>query len=100
MPASHRAVDRQTSRTTAPRAAPAPSVEAARPRDWIGPATLGAVAVGNVAVWLLARPPGQPGGRYFGEICGAEAILLFSATLVLATLLTPVERAFGGLDRV
>jgi predicted ferric reductase len=28
------------------------------------------------------------------------AVLLFSCSLVLATLLTPIERAFGGLDRV
>jgi hypothetical protein len=58
------------------------------------------VAVGNVALWMVARPPGQPTGRYVGEICGAEALLLFSCTLVLATLFPAVERAFDGLDRV
>ena len=42
----------------------------------------------------------QPTSRYAGEICGAEAVLLFSCTLVLATLLPAIERAFGGLDRV
>lgn len=38
--------------------------------------------------------------RFIGELCGAEAVLLFSCALVLATLLPPIERAFGGLDRV
>jgi predicted ferric reductase len=33
-------------------------------------------------------------------VLGVEAVLLFSCSLVLATLLTPIERAFGGLDRV
>ena len=46
------------------------------------------------------RPAGQPTGRFIGEICGAEAVLLFSCTLVLTTLLSPIERAFSGLDRV
>jgi predicted ferric reductase len=59
-----------------------------------------AVAVANVALWLAARPTGQPTERFVGELCGAEAILLFSVTLVLATLLPAIERAFSGLDRV
>jgi predicted ferric reductase len=42
----------------------------------------------------------QPGGRYIGEICGAEAVSLLSCSLVLTTLLAPIERAFSGLDRV
>jgi len=58
------------------------------------------VAVANVLLWALARPVGQPTERYVGEICGAEAVLLFSCTLVLAMLLPVVERAFRGLDRV
>jgi predicted ferric reductase len=65
-----------------------------------GGAALVAVAVANVALWVAARPPGQPTGRFIGEICGAEAVLLFSCTLVLATLLPAIERAFSGLDRV
>jgi hypothetical protein len=44
------------------------------------------VAAGNMALWLLARPPGQPGERYVGEICGVEAVLLFSCALMLTTL--------------
>ena len=65
-----------------------------------GVAVLAIVAVGNVVLWLVARPDGQPGGRFLGELCGVEAVLLFSMALVLATLLPGIERAFGGLDRV
>jgi predicted ferric reductase len=65
-----------------------------------GGVALVTVAVANVALWVAARPAGQPTGRFIGEICGAEAVLLFSCTLVLATLLPAIERAFSGLDRV
>jgi predicted ferric reductase len=65
-----------------------------------GGVALVVVAVANVLVWALARPAGQPTARYAGEVCGAEAVLLFACTLVLAMLLPAVERAFGGLDRV
>ena len=66
----------------------------------LGVAILATVATGNIVVWLAARPSGEPGRRFYGELCGAEAVLLFSCALVLATLLPPIERAFGGLDRV
>jgi predicted ferric reductase len=66
----------------------------------LGGSVLIAVAVGYVVLWLVARPAGQPGGRYIGEIFGAEAVLLLSCSLVLTTLLTPIERAFSDLDRV
>jgi predicted ferric reductase len=66
----------------------------------LGATLLAAVATANVALWLVARPPNQPTGRYVGELCGAEAVLLLSCALVLATLLPPLEHAFGGLDRV
>jgi predicted ferric reductase len=65
-----------------------------------GGVALVTVAVANVVLWVAARPAGQPTGRFIGEIFGAEAVLLFSCTLVLATLLPPIERAFSGLDRV
>jgi predicted ferric reductase len=58
------------------------------------------IAVAYPLLWVLARPAGQPLGRFLGELCGAEALLLFSCSLVLVTLLPPIERAFGGLDRV
>jgi predicted ferric reductase len=64
-----------------------------------GVTLLAAVATGNVALWLVARPPNQPTGGYVGELCGAEAVLLLSCALVLATLLPAIERAFDGLDR-
>jgi predicted ferric reductase len=66
----------------------------------LGSGVLIAVALGNVALWLVAQPANQPTARYLGELCGAEAVLLFACSLVLATLLPPIERAFGGLDRV
>ena len=47
--------------------------------SWIGPAILGAVALGNVVIWLAARPAGEPTGRFIGELCAAEAVLLFSS---------------------
>jgi predicted ferric reductase len=65
----------------------------------MGPALLLAVAIGNVVLWLAERPAGSPSGRFIGELCGAEAIVLFSCSLVLAALLPAVERAFHGLDR-
>ena len=65
-----------------------------------GGVALVTVAVANIAIWVAARPPGQPTERFVGELCGAEAVLLFSCTLVLATLLPGIERAFSGLDRV
>jgi predicted ferric reductase len=65
-----------------------------------GVVALVVVAVAFPVLWVLARPGGQPLGRFLGELCGAEAVLLFSCSLVLATVLAPIERAFGGLDRV
>ena len=65
-----------------------------------GVVALVTVAVAYPLLWVLARPGGQPLDRFLGELCGAEAVLLFSCSLVLATVLAPIERAFGGLDRV
>jgi len=69
-------------------------------RPTLGGVALVGVAAANLALWLAARPPGQPTARFIGELCGAEAVLLFSCTLVLTTLLPAIERAFSGLDRV
>jgi predicted ferric reductase len=66
----------------------------------LGPALLVGVAIAYPLLWRLARPSGQPTARYLGELCGAEAVLLFSCTLVLTTLLPGIERAFSGLDQV
>jgi predicted ferric reductase len=65
-----------------------------------GVTSLVALATAYVVLWVLARPPHEPTARYIGEICGAEALLLFCCSLVLATFLRPIERAFSGLDRV
>jgi predicted ferric reductase len=66
----------------------------------LGSVILLAVAVAYPVLWLVARPANEPAGRYLGEMCGTEAVLLLSCCLVLATLLGPIERAFGGIDRV
>ena len=65
-----------------------------------GVVALVTVAVAFPLLWIVARPGGQPLDRFLGELSGAEAVLLFSCSLVLATVLAPIERAFGGLDRV
>ncbi len=65
-----------------------------------GVALLVALATAYVVLWVLARPPHEPTARYIGEICGAEALLLFCCSLVLAMFLRPIERVFSGLDRV
>jgi predicted ferric reductase len=65
-----------------------------------GAIVLVGIAIGYVALWLVARPQHAPTGRFLAELCGAEALFLLSCSLVLATVLSPVERAFGGLDRV
>jgi predicted ferric reductase len=69
-------------------------------RQFVGPAVLVGAAVAYLALWVVARPADQPVARYVGEILGAEAVLLFSSALVLATLFPFIERAFDGLDRV
>lgn len=66
----------------------------------LGPALSVVLPVGYLVLWLAAKPPSQPTNRYLGEFFGAEAVLLLSLSLALTTLLTPIERAFGGLDRV
>jgi predicted ferric reductase len=86
-------------------AQPPPDGDASVPSPVAGSGRAGVAALFTIAVaypvlWLLARPDGEPTGRFFGELCGAEAVLLFSCSLVLATVLSPIERAFGGLDRV
>lgn len=63
----------------------------------IGPVLLVALAVGNPVLWVVARPADLPTTRYVGEFFGVEAVLLLSLSLVLTTLLTPIEHAFGGL---
>ena len=65
-----------------------------------GVVILAGLAIANIGIWFAARPDGIAGKQFAGEVCGAEAVLLFSISLALSTLLPPVEKAFGGLDRV
>jgi hypothetical protein len=61
-----------------------------------GAIVLVALAIGYAVLWAVARPEQEPTGRFVGELCGAEAVFLLSCCLVLAALIPPVERAFGG----
>lgn len=65
-----------------------------------GVLALATLTLGTLVLWLAAGPGGEPGARFLGELFGVEAVVLFSCSLVLATLLPIVEAAFGGLDRV
>jgi predicted ferric reductase len=71
-----------------------------RTRDLIGPSIVVILAVGNLVIWAVARPADQPTLRYLGEVLGAEAVLMFSMALVLASLIPAIESAFNGMDRV
>src|SRR4051812_3270573 len=66
----------------------------------VGAAAVVVAAVGYAGLWLAERPSGQPTGRFLGELCGAEAILLLSCSLVLIGLVPYGERWFGGFDRL
>jgi predicted ferric reductase len=65
----------------------------------VGPATIYALVAGLGVLWLLARPAGEPAGRYVGQFLGAEAVLLLSIGLVLISMLPWVEEWFDGIDR-
>ena len=54
-----------------------------------------------LALWVIARPSGQPTERYLGEMAGMLAIVLLSLALVTSSgLMRVLEPAFGGFDRV
>lgn len=67
-------------------------------RQW-GPATIGLLVAAQAALWIVARPAGEPGARYVGQLVGAESILLLSIGLVLISTLPWVEEWFDGIDR-
>src|SRR5260370_42005707 len=66
----------------------------------VGGEVIVGVAITNVVLWVLLRPPGVPGTMYLGEIFATTAIVLLSCSLVLATRAPLMERFFGGLDRM
>jgi predicted ferric reductase len=65
----------------------------------VGPATIGALVGAEAILWAVARPSGEPAGGYFGQLLGAESILLLSIGLVLISTLPWVEVWFDGIDR-
>lgn len=64
----------------------------------LGPLVIGLLAAGYGALWLVARPPGEPLLRHAGQLLGGESILLMSIALVLISTLPHVEEIFGGID--
>src|SRR2546421_10288158 len=58
------------------------------------------VAITNVVLWVLLRPPDVPGIMYLGGIFATTAFVLLSCSLVLPTRAPLLERFFGGLDRM
>ncbi len=72
-----------------------------RPASLIGPTVVIVLVAVYAALWLIARPAGQPTGRYLGEMSGMLALLLLSLALVTSSgLMGVLEPAFGGFDRV
>src|SRR2546421_12546097 len=66
----------------------------------VGGEVIVGLAITNVVLWVLLRPPGVPGTMYLGEIFATTAIVLLSCSLVLATRAPFLESFFGGLDRM
>src|SRR5437868_1133615 len=66
----------------------------------VGGEVIVGLAITNVVLWVLLRPPAVPGTMYVGEILATTAIVLLSCSLVLATRAPLLERFFGGLDRM
>ena len=58
----------------------------------IGGEVIVGLALTNVVLWVLVRPPGVPGTMYLGEIFATTAIVLLSCSLVLATRAPLLER--------
>ncbi|MGZ4594371.1 MAG: ferredoxin reductase family protein [Actinomycetes bacterium] len=65
----------------------------------LGPTTIVGLGVVYVALWLVARPGGEPGAAYVGQLVGAISVLLLSMALVLISSLPWVEEWFDGIDR-
>jgi predicted ferric reductase len=65
----------------------------------VGPAAIGVLAVALGALWIVARPAGQPTRSYVGQLFGAESLLLLSIGLVVISTLPWVEEWFDGIDK-
>src|SRR4029079_12353894 len=69
------------------------------PARHLGPVTIVGLLVAYVALWVLARPQGEPMTPYVGQLVVAVSILLLSTALVLISSLPWVEEWFDGIDR-
>lgn len=68
-------------------------------RAWIGPTAIAASTVAGW--WAFAGATGEGGGSVaLGLFVGAAAITLMAWSHVLAVRIRPLERCFGGLDRM
>ena len=65
----------------------------------VGPSTIGVLVGGVAFLWAVERPSAEPTEGYFGQLLGAESILLLSIGLVLISTLPWVEEWFDGIDR-
>ncbi len=65
----------------------------------LGPITIVGLVLAYVALWVIARPSGEPTGAYVGQLVGAVSVLLLSGALVLVSSLPWVEEWFDGIDR-
>src|SRR3954469_3806693 len=63
----------------------------------LGPATIGVLVVAQAILWTVARPGGESATSYFGQLLGAESVLLLSIGLVLISMLPVVEEYFDGI---
>jgi len=67
----------------------------------VGPLLVIGIVIAYVWFWMIARPAGQPTGRYIGEMAGMLVLLLLSLALITSSgLMSVLEPAFGGFDRV
>jgi predicted ferric reductase len=65
----------------------------------VGPLTILGLVIAWAGLWLMARPASIPFGSFFGQMLGAESVLLLSVALVLISTLPYVEAYFDGIDR-
>ncbi|HEU0318970.1 MAG TPA: hypothetical protein VFR49_16670 [Solirubrobacteraceae bacterium] len=60
---------------------------------------MGGLVLAYAGLWLLARPGGEPWGRYLAQLAGTEGVLLLSASLVLVAS-TRFEHPLRDVDRL